>query len=328
VPARWLARLDAFLKLHNVDLPADAAAGWARALDRPAGQARPVTPPRPAPDIRHRPRSLRVTEVETWLTDPFAIYARHVLRLRKLDPLDQITDVTDYGTLVHDGMHRFLRAHGIARGPDSVRLLAEAMQTEMAKLKLRDSLQAFWAPRLARIAAWAIAAEREAPAFTAISSEVSGKWQLSDHNFELRGRADRIERRADGLAIVDYKTGTPPGVTAVNDGRAPQLPLEAAMAAAGAFGPEWRGPIAALTYWHLTGRTTPGEMRDILKGKPQDIADLVERSVDGLHTLIAAYDDPSQPYLAQPFPGAAPRYSDYAQLARVAEWSSGNGGEE
>ena len=42
---------------------------------------------------------------------------------------------------------------------------------------------------------------------------------------------------ADGrLAILDYKTGTPPTQRDVDAGLAPQLPLEAAMAAAGAFG--------------------------------------------------------------------------------------------
>ena len=47
-----------------------------------------------------------------------------------------------------------------------------------------------------------------------IRSELQGKWQVpgTAQPFELRGRADRIERLADGtLAILDYKTGTVPG---------------------------------------------------------------------------------------------------------------------
>ena len=55
-------------------------------------------------------------------------------------------------------------------------------------------------------------------------------------DFVLRGRADRIERRHDGtISILDYKTGRVPKQGEVEDGRAPQLPLEAAMAEAGAF---------------------------------------------------------------------------------------------
>ena len=50
--------------------------------------------------------------------------------------------------------------------------------------------------------------------------------------FTLVGRADRIERRADGrLAILDYKTGAPPSQREVDAGLAPQLLLEACMAA-------------------------------------------------------------------------------------------------
>ena len=54
--------------------------------------------------------------------------------------------------------------------------------------------------------------------------------------FTLTARADRIERlREGGAALIDYKTGAPPGVAEVQVGFAPQLTLEAAMLARGAF---------------------------------------------------------------------------------------------
>ena len=54
--------------------------------------------------------------------------------------------------------------------------------------------------------------------------------------FTLRAKADRIDKLPDGgLALIDYKTGTPPSSTEVALGFAPQLPLEAVMAAAGGF---------------------------------------------------------------------------------------------
>ena len=329
VPARWLARLDAYLATRDIPLPAHPAVGWARILDRPDGPARPITPPRPCPALALRPRGLRVTQIETWLRDPFAIYAREILRLRALDPLDQVTDVMEYGSLVHAGLRRYLDLNGTARPPDMADRLREAMHQTLTKAGLREALLAWWTPRLSRVAAWIAETERARPQLRHIQAEVSGVWDIPGTNFRLRGRADRIEHRADGmLAILDYKTGTPPSQTAVDTGLAPQLPLEAAMAQAGAFGQAFSATVTELTYWHLAGGQVPGTARLLCRGDAARTAELVRDTADGLRRLIAAYDDPAQPYLAQPWPGAAPRFSDYVQLARVGEWSGGGDSEE
>ena len=324
VPARWLARLDAYLAgAGAAPLPAHPAVGWARGLDRPDGPARPIAPPCPAPALALRPRRLSVTQIETWLRDPFAIYARTILRLKPLDPIDQITDVMEYGTLVHAGLHRFIAQHGTARPANMAGLLEAAMQQELLAAGLREALLAWWAPRLGRIAAWIAETERERGKIQRIAAEVSGNWTLPGLDFQLTGRADRIEARADGtLAILDYKTGALPTQKAVAAGLAPQLPLEAAMAQAGAFADIPAATVADLTYWHLTGGAVAGKAMALGDGDAAKIAALVRESDAGLRALIAAYDDPAQPYLAQPWPGAAPRFSDYAQLARVGEWSA------
>ncbi len=49
-----------------------------------------------------------MTQVETWMRDPYAIYARHILKLRALPPLDQAPDAADYGSRVHAVLDRFL----------------------------------------------------------------------------------------------------------------------------------------------------------------------------------------------------------------------------
>ena len=116
VPARWLTRLDMFLAgtsagtALNVSLkalPEHPATAWARVMDLPNGPPVPVKPPRPCPPVHHRPRTLSVTAIETWLRDPYAIHARHILKLFALKPLDEATDASDYGSLVHEGMKSF-----------------------------------------------------------------------------------------------------------------------------------------------------------------------------------------------------------------------------
>jgi len=328
VPARWLTRLEMFLAGHDQALPDHPAVTWVRALDQPEDRPRPVPPPKPCPPVALRPRRLSVTEIETWLRDPYAIYARHVLKLKVLDPIDQATDAADYGSLVHAGMGHFLAEHGTRWPPGAAGHLRRAMMRALAEAGLREALAAWWAPRLDRIADWVAdteTARRAIHRIAAIKAEVQGLSQIPRDGgpFILVGRADRIERRADGaLAILDYKTGTPPSQKEVDAGLAPQLLLEAAMAEAGAFGPDLAARAGELIYWHLTGGYEPGEVRSLFKGDATAIAAAVAAARDSLGTLIDTYDQPGRCYLSQPHPARAPRFSDYAQLARVAEWAA------
>jgi ATP-dependent helicase/nuclease subunit B len=332
VPARWLQRLVAMLRGAGQTLATHPAAQWARALDQPAGPVPRLAPPAPRPAFAHRPRRLSVTEIETWLRDPYAVYARHVLKLKALKPLEEPADAADYGSVVHDAISRFLTDTGTGFPPDAEARLVAAMDGALDDADLRPALTAWWRPRLRRIATWLAEAERNrrlGAGLHAIASEKTGEWELPGAQpFILRGRADRIERRHDGtIAILDYKTGSPPTAKDVEAGLAPQLPLEAAMAAVGAFGDEVLGRTCELTYWHLTGGFVPGEVVTLFKQDAAAIEDVVSTAQEKLAGLIAAFDNPDHPYLSQPHPGQAPRFSDYTQLARVAEWAALDEGE-
>ena len=328
VPARWLVRLEAFLDGHGTALPVHPGAAWARLLDQPAGPPRPALPPQPRPPVASRPRVLNVTAIETWLRDPYAIYARHILRLRALDPLEQSADAADYGNVVHHAIAAWLRALPETYPPQAARLLRTEMDRALDEAALRPALAAWWRRRLARIADWVAEAERDRRLTgprAHIASEMLGEWSVpcAGQPFRLRGRADRIERRPDGtLSILDYKTGVVPNSTQVEQGLAPQLPLEAAMAAAGVFGDDLTGQASELTYWHVTGGFVPGEAHKLFRGDPARIAQEIETAQSKLCALIQAFDNPARAYVSQPNPGEAPRFSDYTQLARVAEWAS------
>jgi inactivated superfamily I helicase/RecB family exonuclease len=309
-------------------LPIHPAVAWARALDLPPGPPNPVRPPRPCPPVHLRPRTLSVTAIETWLRDPYAIYARHILHLEALHPLEEATDASDYGTLVHDGLHRFLKTHGTAWPANATEELRTAMEKALAAAELRQALQAWWTPRLERIAGWVVETETTRRATrqpAAIATEVSGAIDLPRPGgvFRLTCRADRIERHADGtLSILDYKTGTPPSQKEVELGLAPQLLLEAVIAAENGFGADLGGETGELIYWHLTGGLDPGDETALFKKTPANLAIAIRDARDRLCDLIDAFDQPDRAYLSCPNPGLAPRFSDYAQLARVAEWSA------
>jgi len=324
VPARWLVRLDACLAGQKDTISRHPAALWARGLDQP-DRVTPASPPQPCPPVAVRPRVLRVTEIETLLRDPYTIYARHILKLRPLDPLEQSADAADYGVLVHDGMRRFLETAAKTWPADARTLLQQAMDRALTEAELRPAQVAWWRPRLARIATWVAEIEIERRVGGSprdLGVECDGTWKVGP--FELRGRADRIEIRPDGaLAILDYKTGAVPSDREVESGLAPQLPLEAVMAQSGAFGPNFMLPTHELTYWHLTGGYLPGTQKTLLKSDAAKIAVLVEEVAKKVPELLARFDNAEFPYLSQPHPPWAPRFSDYAQLARIAEWSTG-----
>ncbi|MCX2560512.1 double-strand break repair protein AddB [Acetobacter farinalis] len=331
VPARWISRLDAFLSGRGMAVPPHPALGWLQVLDRPDGPARPVAPPRPMPPVGLRPRRLSVTEIETWMRDPYAIYARHILRLQPLPELEEAADASDYGMIVHEALEDWFQTHGTAWPPQAEAGLQAAFRKALGARTLRPALRAWWEPRLMRIASWVAQAEEalraEAATPAAIRTESRGRVDIPDAPqglFRLVGRADRIDYDAEGRVIVrDYKTGTLPSVRDVRSGWSPQLPLEAAMLLRGGFsGLTGTTDIAGLVYWRLTGGAEPGEEVAVKPEEEASLTALAEQTWERLRERICAYDNPDQPYLSHPHPGQEPRFADYARLARVPEWNT------
>jgi len=259
------------------------------------------------------------------MRDPYAIYARHILGLKALDPIDADPGAADYGSVIHCTLDRFVREHPGALPADAEARLIALGAEEFAHFMTRPGVWAFWWPRFERIAQWFV--RREAarrPGIAASLTELEGALTVAAAHapFTLTARADRIDRTADGtLTIIDYKTGQLPSSKEVAAGYAPQLPLEAAIAAAGGFEGLAAAPVAELLYWRLRGGEPAGEE----KPAGDDPTGLAERALDGLTALIAAFDDADTPYRSRPRPAAAPRFSDYEHLARVKEWSAGAG---
>ena len=326
VPSRWLLRLDAVLTAAGVTQP--MAAGpwldWQDVRDRPHRFAKPV-PPAPCPPLPARPRQLSATQVETWMRDPYAIYARKILDLAALDPIDADPGAADYGNLVHGALDAFLKA--LPRGDlpaDALDRLLALGRDSFAAAAARPGLMAFWWPRFERVAEWFIAQERaRRPLLAETFSEISGFLDIAapGGDFRVTAKADRVDRLKDGtLAIVDYKTGAPPTAKEVAAGYAPQLPIEALIAHHGGFaGLSAGAAVSRLLYWRLTGGRPGGEERDA----GGDATLLAEAALEGLAQLISRYDDETTPYPARPHPEMAPKYSDYLHLARVKEWSAG-----
>jgi len=330
VPSRWLMRLDAVTEAVGLGEvwrnAAGAGAPWLALGDRLRAVTviTPMDPPAPTPPVEARPNRLSVTRIETWMRDPYAIYARSVLRLEALDELDRPLGPQDLGMLIHDALERFRCAW-----PEDLPADAEGELIRMGREAFREHMDsdaavaAFWWPRFERVARWIIGQERaRAGALRRVHVEITGDLALVGvaRPFTLTARADRMEEYTDGsLVIVDHKTGVPPTKKEVIAGHAPQLSLEAAMVAAGAFTAIPAGTVTGLEYWRLSGRRDqPGEIRSVADN-PEELA---RQALEGVTALVNLYARPDTPYPARPVPDIAPRYSDYEHLARVREWST------
>lgn len=339
VPSRWLMRLTALLdgagkssKLTARKLLAarDPWQGWARARDE-AGTVKRIAPPAPTPPFEWRPRRLPVTAIERWIANPYAIYAQHILKLEKIDPLGMEPGAALRGQIVHDALHRFAQRYPTDLPGDIAHALLEQARAAMKAYVAHPRVAAFWLPRFERFAHWFAETEKQRRSGAGRTiAEVEGSMVLEGLAlpFTLRARADRMDIGDKSIVITDYKTGIAPANGRVKDGLAPQLPLEAAMALAGGFTGLVGKSIAGLAYVRVSGGEPPGEYRMIDIDDPEALAAKIR--VD-LERLIKRFDDPNTPYVAVRRAAFADSYTydDYAHLARVAEWSGGDtGGEE
>jgi ATP-dependent helicase/nuclease subunit B len=332
VKSRWLWRLETLARGAGLDIPGrPEVLDWARGLDQP-GPYRPARRPAPRPPVADRPRELAVTRIESLTRDPYAVWARDILRLYPLNRPDEAADARGRGTAIHAAFERFAEAYPADLPTDAAAAFAALYLEELEKAGLPHEAMAREAALAAEAAEWVAALERERRDGRAIHVELKGERtiQAPAGPFKVTARADRIEVTAGGFGhILDYKTGKAPSKKEVATGFSPQLTLTAAILQAGGF-PEL-GPLAPgdLTYLEITGRKPAGKVETRATAGDES-AEAAAKALAGLAELVGRFDDPAQPYLSRVAPQfVKARVSDYDHLARVFEWStSGEEGEE
>ena len=302
-----------------------------RRLDAPTAPPRPIARPSPRPPRVARPASLSVTDIEHWLRDPYTIYAQHILKLPRLDPVDDRPGAAERGSIIHRAISDFAQAYAEALPDDPYGELLRFGERRFARFSDYPEARAFWWPRFQRIAQWFADFEtRRRANMAAAHAEIRGELAIDtgERVFRLIGRADRIERlTGGGYAILDFKTGTPPTSPQVQIGVAPQLTLEAALLRNGGFPALPRGgSVAELAYIRLSGGNPAGEERVInLKDGSLDAA--ADEALDRLKALVTRFEDDSTPYRAFVLSMWSHRYGTYDDLSRVKEWSLSGGAE-
>lgn len=322
VPSRWLNRIRNLLAglpdqggARALEDMKARGAHWLRlaaALEHP-GHVPPQTRPAPCPPLEARPREYSVTEIKRLIRDPYAIYARHVLRLRPLDPLMKVPDALLRGTVLHEVLDRFIKDTQHDDALCTRDHLMTLTDTVLAEHVPWAEARAIWRARMDRVADWFIDGERVRREIgRPCALEQSGIATLSDLGVTLKAKADRIDMDATGcLHIYDYKTGKPPSAKEQQYFDR-QLLLEAAIAEQAGFGQIAPATVTRAVFIGLGSK--PETVPAPLDKEP------VAKVWAEFEALMRAYLEPDRGYTARRAVFKKADRGDYDQLARFGEW--------
>lgn len=314
IESRFLLRLRAMLGEQLI--PDPRLPRLAAAIDAAAGPPQRMRQPAPNPPLAARPNKISVTEVDRLKADPFAFYARAILKLSALDGVDADPGPAWRGSAVHDVFDRWFREDRLA--PDKLRPRIDEL---LGGPGVHPVVRALWEPRIVEAADWIArqVAEDAASGRHIVDTEAKGAVEVC--GVTLHGRADRIDRMADGsLAIVDYKNGKPPSPGAVEQCFAMQLGLLGLIAELGGFDTA-KGSPTEFEYWSLAkNKDQFGQRKKPFKKGGELAADnFVERSHEQFEHAADKWLSGSEPFTAKLVPDFAP-YDEYDQLMRLDEW--------
>ncbi len=327
-PSRWIVRLKNILKGADALVQIEQFGFYdtlAQRLDA-ASEVKTISAPAPRPPVEARPRDYYVTRIEKLLRDPYAIYAGYILRLKKLDALNEPFASRHVGNLFHEVFKSFVAEEPPSDAAERLERL-NALYTDYApQFGLTESHAPFWRHRAGQALRWFSDWDAARAAIgKPVVVEDKGIWafELGGFAFSLSARADRIDRLDDGSAyIIDYKSGARPTLTQTKT-FSPQLPLTGLIAVKGGFESLGATEVAGFEYTLIVGRK--GDSSDDVSTKNKDPAQLIACAKEGLYTLLQSFNNPNTAYLSQPRPQYMDVYGDYDHLARRRERNAAGG---
>ncbi|MEM7240592.1 MAG: PD-(D/E)XK nuclease family protein [Pseudomonadota bacterium] len=329
-PARWLSRLTHLLGglgdegetvLQSMRDRGDIYLAYADLLDQPAAsEVKPATS-RPAPKLPDGAslNDLSVTDVKTLVNDPYDIYAKRILVLRKVNPIGRAADTRDRGTALHAIAEAFSKTDHPWTAQDlkmdgAYDRFVSAMDQILEQQAPNETLRLMWRTGILRVLEWFLDGEAgRRQAGTSAAIEAKGELHFHDLGLVLRTRADRIDKGDDGYRIYDYKGGNPPTKGDIKNGDK-QLSLMALILRAGGFDDLPPDHIAHLEFigFHPSQTTQIDETID------KDALDQIEAEFTALMSHYAKGGG----FVARDRPNQLKRFpSDYEHLSRFGEWT-------
>lgn len=281
--------------------------------------------------------SWSASQFNDWGACGFRFFARRVLDLKEIAEPEEGLDALMLGTLYHEileAMYRQLAARQIAV-TDATLADAQAMLRATAGPIFDDAVArgafrptAWWEQERAEMvrrldALLSTEAERNAsnapiPFAFEIPFGFDGKPALKIvlpiGAIRVRGKIDRMDRMANGVVLIDYKTGsTPIGAREVIEGRNVQMPIY--VMAAEQMGQR----VANAFFFHIRNAETSGEL-----SRWADRADFLARAREHIERFVSAARAGAFAVAPTRFEnGACKNACEFASLCRVGRWNAG-----
>ncbi len=247
IASPWLQLIETFYKLsYRADLQdphleylvprAQVIRGDGAPLPERTSRPRAVIPERLLP-TRYSPDSY-----DRLLDCPYQFFVANALKLRAPEEIREVLKKDDFGRRVHLCIQAFFKPVQGLPPPFSRRVSESSREEAVAHLELisrsvfkkdlEDSFQhRAWLKQWLRVVPSFITWEIKMSANYQLKGvEVSAERPMDDSIMKIAGRLDRVDVDGNRLRVVDYKTGTPPGIAEVEAGERIQLPLYAALA--------------------------------------------------------------------------------------------------
>lgn len=332
VASRWVQRLCAVLSGDTVQAMTSRGEELiAFSAVHQSNEAAPVAQrPDPKPGHNYQPNSYSFSEISTLRRDPYAVYAKRILKLQPFESFSNDADLRARGTIFHAVLEEFSHEISNHDAADLEKLLSDILERKFVESGLPAETAILWKDRFARIiepyVRWEIehgedVASREV--------EASARCALpGDIPFQLTGRADRIDLLKDGsVDIIDFKTGTSPSAREARSLLDPQLPLEAYALMKSGFKEIKSNSVRSLKYVRL--KPADKLLVDQVEAKPTkkepeplSAEQLGEKAAEELSQLLHELYHNKIGFKSRTIPKMDRDYTgDYNHLARVSEWS-------
>ena len=273
--------------------------------------------PAPIPPLITRPNRLSVTEIQTLIKNPYSVYAKRILNLRKIENFQHTSDPRNKGNLVHTTMEKFIGEH-INELPDfnkSCELLKEKFNLILESALVPIEVKSLWKAQFETRTNSIVHSETQRRLVgIPVALEVYGKYKINLKTggfFLITAKVDRVDKGADGFIIYDYKTGQISRRELENN--SPQLDIEALMLENGSFEEIPKGKVFGLCLVGL-GASPQQYSKNV---KAEDI----EEWQSGLLQLIRRMKLELSAFPARLLTDKKNYFSDeYDHLSRYGEW--------